>query len=354
MGIVRLKMHCKGVRRGNVAAGERGGYGMTDKAWTSVLCVVSMAALLAAGCSGPGVDIAAIQPVGLQTIASDHISAVVLLKSWLNILYPSADGAGPCEPERHYERNPDGSIHFWGTNSDCSVYDHTTQADGSGQGTITFSDGSVAHFTWSAVTIVNGVMSQDVHQEFPDGVTLDFTFSIDPNPPDYGQSWTGSALMAKGQQMDYTMVRLPDKVDHLHVDLPDGSALDVRIPLTTAPGVRYWPIFDPGASGHFNAPGGERLDFALSGEDDYWSHWTFDTADGTSGVFELDEDFGGAGNLTRDGSVMAALLWQQDGTGTLSLVDAGAVDVTPSAAACDFQIDRWVASIAAMGPAPMY
>ncbi len=75
---------------------------------------------------------------------------------------------------------------------------------------------------------------------------------------------------------------------------------------------------------------------------------------GAQGTFALGEDFEGTGRLERDGQVAGALRWQPNGDGTLDVVGAGSAEVTPSAAARDFQVDRWIATIAAMGPMPIY
>ena len=75
---------------------------------------------------------------------------------------------------------------------------------------------------------------------------------------------------------------------------------------------------------------------------------------GIEGTFTLDEGFAGIGRLERDGHLAAAFRWQSGGAGVLDILGAGSAEITPSGAACDFQVDRWIATVAAMGPAPTY
>jgi len=207
-------------------------------------------------------------------------------------------------------------------------------------------------------------MSQDVELTLHDGTRLGYHWEMDTTRLDCPQSWVGWAILAPGPagsgsagksgRLDWTLQRVVLDEDHLHLDLGDGSALDAQIPLQQALGAAYWPVFDPGGTGHFTSTAGVGFDFGISGEDDTWDTWAFTAGDGTRGSFSLGEDLAGNGTLTRNGAVVGALRWPADGFGTLDLVDAGSVEVAPSAAALDFQVDRWVANMAAMGPMPMY
>lgn len=187
-----------------------------------------------------------------------------------------------------------------------------------------------------------------------DGTRLEYNLSVDYAPEDMPQTWAGSATLADGRGMGFVLNRSVDGEDHLVLALPDGSRLEVGVPLTTVLGAAYWPRFADGASGAFRGASGAELNFTLSGGGQRWDRWEFTCSDGTEGAFTLGADFGGSGQLTSGETIVGALGWLPTGSGTLDLVAAASAEVVPSAAARDFQIDRWVSTIAAMGPAPMY
>lgn len=319
------------------------------------LCSVLAMVLLTGGCSGPGVAVNAIQQADLRALAADHVSAVLLLKGWLRIMYvKNAPGGGECEQQINRQRLPGGVVHLWGTMSDCTQFDYTVQADGSGVGLLVWPDGGVEELTWTPPVWNGLVHTVDIDRVLPDGTRLDFS-----NTADFGQAGTPSSMvgevtLADGRSMDFALHRLTMGDDRLRLQMPDGSVLDATIPTTAVEYAVHWPIFSPGGSGWFSGAAGDRLDFTFSGESEGWDRWVATAADGTRGEFELGEGLAGNGNLTRNGQVLGALRWFVDGLGTLDLLDAGSAEVAPSAAARDFQIDRWVSNIAAMGPAPMY
>lgn len=312
------------------------------------------AVLFSAGCSGPGVTAASVRGASVQEIAADHLSAVLLVKSWFKILYQKAGEGGDCEPTFNFEDLPDGSFRMWGTNSDCSEYDWTIHLDESGTGTLTSPDGSSVTMTWGVPVWVGGVVTQDVEEAYGDGARIAYTIIADFDAPGTPQTWDGTATLPDGRAMTFLLNRVDEVEDRLTLALPDGSELEVRVPLTWAPGAPFWPVFSKGANGTFTAPSTNKLDFQLSAEGERWDRWRFASSDGYEGAFTLGEDLDGSGQLTEGGRIVAALRWHATGLGTLDLLAAGSAEVTPSAAARDFQIDQWVATVAAMGPAPMY
>jgi hypothetical protein len=130
--------------------------------------------------------------------------------------------------------------------------------------------------------------------------------------------------------------------------------LNARIPVEAVEGAAFWPRFEEGAIGAYRSGKGAHLDFTVNGRDDIWDTWTLAAADGTNGIFTLGDQFAGSGTLSRDGTPIGALRWPELGAGALDLVAAGTTAVGPSAAARDFQMDRWISNIAAMGPMPVY
>ena len=322
-------------------------------AWVApIVAVVALGVMLTGGCSGPGVDVAQVQSADLQDLAANNVSAVVLVRSWVSVLYAEANKEGGCDQVFEFELLPDGSIHMWGTNSDCSTYDYIQDGSGAGSGTITYPDGVVRELSWSAPRMDGGYTTQDIRQTFRDGTVLDYTFGGVFNSGIGTRE--GTAVLPDGRSMDYSHTRDLAGTDDLRLGLPDGSSLQMHVPFGGSFQNGYFADFDQGATGAFTAADGSRLDFDVSGTGDRGETWRMTGPGGTEGTFALGEDFEGTGRLERDGQVACALRWQPDGDGILDMVDAGSAEVTPSAAARDFQVDRWISTIAAMGPAPMY
>jgi len=318
----------------------------------SVLAAGLVGALVAVGCSGPGVTIATIQSADLQDIAADNVSAVLLARSWINVLYDQDIKGGPCQRDSDWEVLSDGSAHTWGTNSDCSTYDYVDTIVNGGHGTILYPDGTSSHITWSLPRRDGPHVAQDIFNELSDGTQLDFTYGTERDS-DISQR-VGSAILTDGRKMDFVLTHDRAGLDVLALDLPDGSAMQLRTPFTGRGRDPLLPDFGTGATGTFTPPAGQPLDFAIDGTADRGEIWNVSAPDGTEGRFTLGDDFTGSGQITRDGQLQGALRWQASGDGTLDLLAAGSAEVTPSAAARDFQVDRWINTVAAMGPMPRY
>lgn len=321
------------------------------------LIIVATAAVLLAGCSGAGAPPADVRGESVQTLASDQVSAAMLFAAWSGMLYVNSAGEA-TQPVR--TPLPDGSLEFTGTNSDGSVYRwvilHPRDASSPGHGAITWPDGTTYTSEWDA-----DVWSEDysyltshVRDTFPNGSRLECQIISDyTDPEQYHGVWDGAALTAKGSKMQFHLDRVDLKQDKLTLNLPDGAALEVVVPLTMGATGGAWPRFADGATGTYQAAGGPLLRLGVKGAD-RWTKWTLTAPDGTTGEFTLDAAMLGQGHLARAGQTLAALGWNADWLGTLGLLGSGQQQVTPSAAARDFQINRWVANGAAMGPMPMY
>jgi len=327
---------------------------MSVRSCRTISLMATLVILVVGGCSGPGQTPGELTGATTQSVAAEHVSAVLLAKSWLAILYPPPGGGGSCEPVQNYEFLPDGSMRITGTNSDCTQFDYLQKPDMSGEGTITTPGGKTSTTEWTAPTYTAGGMSHHIRKVMADGPVLDLDYSMDWSRAGTPQTRKGTATLTDGRTMQFTHVRAQDVEDKLAVTLPDGSQLELTIPLTSATGAIYWPVFSQGAPGVFTAPSGRQFDFTIAGADDMWKTWTFASSDGREGTFSLGEGLIGSGRLREHGDIIGALSWVSQGVGTLDLVDAGSAQVIPSAAARDFQLDRWISSIAALGPAPMY
>ncbi|NSW56488.1 MAG: hypothetical protein HPY44_10765 [Armatimonadetes bacterium] len=312
------------------------------------------------GCSGSGQPVQEVTGQSYKSLATDHLSAVVTVRSWFNIMHQKLGvGAaqGGCTPTYFEEQLPDGSTHAWGTTSDCIQYDYVLRPDESGSGTHTRPDGSQTQLQWTTPVWEGDKVTYHTTETLWTGGTLDYDFSIDFSVPTSLQSWDGYAQLPNTQRMQFRVVRTQEVDDKLWVTLPDGAMLYVTVPTAPADGTSYWPVFSSGATGTYTGPSGRTLDFTILGDDasERWQKWVFQGSDGSSGSFNLGADLLGSGTLTDGTQVIGALNWQAGAmTGILDLLAADTTEVTPSAAARDFQIDRWITNMAAMGPAPMY
>jgi len=331
--------------------------------WVAIAGVLIWAALLG-GCSGAGVPVADVRGDDLRAMAEDHLSAVLLFRSWTNVLHrrmPQADAEGTgtaqgCATALDTEILGDGSTHMWGTNSDCSVFDYITTIDNITTGFIEWPNGMRMDGIWYAPGFddTGTLASQHAVVTFEDGTQLDYVHSVDMVTPLSPQIMDGSARRRDGQEMDFWLSRTQNAEDHLIIDLPDGAQMEIRIPLQAMPGTLYWPVFEAGATGTYANGAGPPLDFEVRGEDDEWNMWRFEAGDGTVGTFAVGEEFGGTGQLLQGDNPIAGLRWDAPTTGTLDIVAATTWQVSPSAAARDFQVDQWIANAIALNPTPMY
>jgi len=331
----------------------------------ALLIAVALAVvLMVAGCSGAGVAAGDVRGDAVRTTAEDHLSAVLLFRSWTNVLHrriPQPDGpeAGTsqgCAPELNFEFLEDGSMRMWGTNSDCSVFEYITAADQTTTGFIEWPNGMRMDGVWYPAefdeTFTNS--SQRAVITFEDGMQLDYVYSTNIVTPLSPQIMDGVARRPDGQQMDFRLSRTQNLEDYLVIDLPDGAHMETHVPLQAVPGTLYWPVFEAGATGTYTSGTGRQLGFGLLGQDDRWETWEFEGGGNTTGAFTLSDGFGGAGQLMDGNDIVAALRWADPSAGTLDILAATTWQVTPSAAARDFQIDQWIANGAALNPMPMY
>jgi hypothetical protein len=337
--------------------------------WTELLILGVLGVGLAImGCSGAGAPAVQVRGASVQTLAQDNLSAVLLVRSWFNMLHTKAPGLGAsavrpcavCTPVDNTEHLPDGSARSRGTWSDCGEYDYTQGADGSGQGSAHWPDGRRQDISWSAPTYVGAVYHGTLDERFGDGTHFVFEMTIDFGQYPAPQTWAGTGTLADGRTMNFVLARragaeTPGE-DHITLSLPDGSSLDVRVPLTSVVGALFWPMFDRGARGTFTDPGGATIRFVMTGDKatDRWTRWALTAPDGTTGAFTFTDGLSASGQLYRGGKVVGALRWDTAVQGTLDLLDTAAQDIGPSKAARDFEMGRWFSNAAAMGPAPMY
>jgi hypothetical protein len=330
----------------------------------AAVCLTAAASLLAllGGCSGTG---APAEPSGLadlRAVAADHVTALLMVERWLRALYPgSIEGAvATCTSSRE-ERpllpgDPIGARRYHFTYPDCTTNDALLLPDGSGSQEFTYTDNMTKSVTWDPVVRTGTLREIHLHEIVREGAdvtaeldyTLSFRMGVD------GTRRLGTARLPDGRETAFDHAR-DEQRDRLEVRPYDGSRLSVETPLEHLPGGDYRPLVAQGSAGTYEAPGGRRLTFELSGSaGGRWERWSFQSETGIVGRFGLDPDFSGSGRLQDGPRTVATLSWSADGEGDLAPVGAVAVDVSPSAAARDFAIDRWIRNIAALGPMPVY
>lgn len=326
------------------------------------LGAILVVAVLLGGCSGSGVKVARLTDTGVHALAADTLSAVQLFYGWLGVLYERiADAPAPDV----FEVLPDGTIHIVGTFSDGGRYEYFIQPDAlaTTHGTIRWPDGTT--FTTDSTTewAADGLSATNhIVNSYPNGAAIDTVIVDDFHDPGglYHGTWDGTARMPGGAAMHFMLDRRQGDRDELRLELPDGSVMTLHVPTRgDLPNRGDWPRFADGATGTFAAPGRGTSQIRIGAQaqpdgEGVWNRWQFTAADGTIGDFALETSSAGTGQLQQGGSPVGALRWTADALGTLDLLGAGVQEVTPSAAARDFRLDKWVRNTALLGPAPMY
>ena len=311
-------------------------------------------ALCLAGCSGAGAPASQVSGAGVQSLATDQLSAVALVRDWSRLLYTQQESP----PVFHWKIFPDNSSHIWGTESDGGVFTFFQQVGGQGSGSLQWPSGESCHYYWSAPVFTASTDTQVSHINFGDGARFDFSMVLAFTAAGYPQTWEGSAQLADGRTARFNLTRLqpgpgvPGQ-DLLVIRLPDGSVLRLKIPTQSTQSSSFWPIYASGADGSFTT-GSHRLTFHLSGSGSQWDNWRFTTSAGARGSFSLNADFSGAGTISQGSALSGSLQWTPDTSGSLSLLGSATAAVSPSAVARAFEINRWISHVAQLGPCPEY
>ncbi len=337
------------------------------KAWrvASTMIAAGVSCVLLCGCSGVGVPPEEVRGGSIQAAAGDHLSAALLVRSWLNVLYGSG-GASAAASRREpvgstsfdFEVLPDGTLHAWGALEDGSVFDQWSYPSGAGSWRQDWPDHTSMTSEWDAPTVTDISYAVSVREKRRDGTRLDYaycmTFGLDGDT----HRWDGEAILSDLRRMHYSVLRSSDE-DQVVVALADGSDLNMRVPIGYVQTVGLELDYAEGLAGAFRAADGATQTFRVTGERGTWTQWEFAGSGGVDGRFVLGENLAGSGQLLQGGTVVGAFRWQAEAgrvpptfMGVLDLFSVAAPAVAPSAAARDFQIDRWVSSISELGPHP--
>ena len=326
----------------------------------AVHAVVLLSALAAGchlvGCSGAGTPAAPGDLAALRMLAADHVSAVLLLSQWLPLLYPPPEPPGRCSPSfvilPPQPGDPSGSMRFYITLSDCTEVSGFQLADHSGHERVLRPDGLKRRMTWSAPRLVDAWKTQDVTQTFWDGTRMEYENGYDTTSPVYDHYYRGSLTRSDGQAMDFSHDRNLNR-DRLTLALVDRSELTLEVPLHSTPAEVYWPAFTRPAQGAYAGSRSGGFSLNMRGQRGAgWKRLATATPDGISGDFALGPDLSGAGRFRRGSEVLAAFRWDATGAGRLDPILGPSSPASPSSAARDLAIDRWIQHLADLGPFP--
>jgi len=325
---------------------------------TLIICALTGAiagALVLGGCSGAGVSAFDATGGSLQTLAADHLAALVLVRSWLVALhYRAPEEDESCEDSFTREELPDGSVHWVGTHRDCTTYDYILRPDNSGEGTWWLADGRRIIIVQGPLTQEGRVYTVESTKTFWDGMVLQQRVVSDFSQPVIVITSTGTATLGDGRSMEFRVVQRAREHEDILLELPDGSRCEYRVPLVFSDGSNWSLDYSRDVAGRYVGPTGVGLDFTVSGAGSRWARWSLTGTDGVTGEFTLDPQYAGDGTLSEDGEVVGALHWDTSGRGGLDLLTAESAEVSPTGAALDFAIDRWIENAALLGPSPIY
>jgi len=328
---------------------------------TLTLALCAALPCLLAGCSGTGAPAVPGSVTELQALATDHLTCLFLVKTWFSILHhpprPAKPPPGPCTPGTIVlppePGDPPGTTRRQRTDAGCTVLVSVLFPDGSGQVTVTRPPGRVTHTTFEAAYTEGEWMKQELVQRFWDGTEMTYQIGLRLASPDNEQYWEGDLALQDGRAMQFRIDRQL-YLDEVRVDLPDHSHLEVSAPVTPA-GDPAWPVFTEPATGRFVGPDGDEQTFRLwSTGPEKWQQWAITAAEGVTGHFTLGDGLSGSGQIRQAGTLLGTLAWDAAGEGLLTPTQAAALPVSPSGAARDFAIDRWIGSLAELGPSPRY
>ncbi|MBM3498639.1 MAG: hypothetical protein FJX74_08190 [Armatimonadetes bacterium] len=319
--------------------------------------VVLLSVVTLGGCSGAGAPARSARLGTLEAVARDHLTALLHVKRWLAILYPTPP-KNPCQTSaqrlKRQPGDPPGSTRMRLRLSDCTEIDVFQLADGSGSQEVTFPDGQQKTVRWGVARREPGWVKQDVDETLWDGHRLRYEVGISTAGAPYDRYEEGRATLADGHSMQFRHDRNLNR-DAVDLQPNNGSELRFEVPLQSVAGAPFRPVHETGIAGALSHGAGYTHTFAVLGTDaEGWTNWALSAPDGITGSFRLDGELAGSGTLSERGKLVALLTWSADGQGTLTPIGGPDVEVGASAAARAFQVDQWIRNIAALGPSPMY
>jgi len=317
------------------------------------VCVVALlTAVLVGSSEGRASDPVATVP--------GQVAAAVYVQEWGQILWGLVTSQTGTQPASWGDPifNPDGSITQTFSAADGTQAVFTFFPDGSVRIDMTLPDGATQTISQSppvfdgvSVTTTNWTVTSNR------GLAVNYSSAVD----DRGTWWdmsddttqlSGSAVLPGGVTQTFTALTAAGRTD-LQSAQSDGSTFTLSVPLAFPDYVL--PDFSQVTSGTYADPN-LSTSFTLTSTPANpfrWAALLFDLGGGYAGVFSLNSDFSGFGQLEDSlQSVLALASWTQDGDVHVYLLTGQDFHMGPAGAALDFLRYRWETLTALLGPAP--
>jgi len=328
-----------------------------------------LVAMLLGGCGGAGKPVGNVQSATLEQMAEDNLTSVLLVRTWSRILYVQTTPEQALTVVKEYWDPPTNHKikRRYFTYPSGATNDMHHNLDGSGYGTYT-KNGQVSTYSWTPVIDVDdGVTdtrTRTMEESYPNGLKLSYTMAEMWPYSNFGITTIdkqGTMTLPDGRALLFHFHSVCDSdtfigSDEYTLRLPNsGPTLKVSVPTVFDFNLGWWvPRTQSLAEGVFTSSSGQAAQIKITGASSVWSQWEYTAPDSTHGVFKLGDEMAGGGNLEKNGTLVGVLNWDADINGTLNQTGLGAVDVTPLASAWDFAMDRWLAAVSRLSPAPIY
>lgn len=325
-------------------------YRRTNGVWLAV--ATASVILTLAGCSGAGAPAQNVAGDTAQQTATLQMTALQLLRGWLQILYPPpATSTMSVEVDQVNETT-------WrarGTDSWGHPFEYYSRADGSGWGHWYTAPEMEVHGVWTKdEEIAPSVLRKHVHYRYP-GMDLVFVVTADYSGGGFAPTvQEGTEKLSDGRMLDFRYETIPEVEETVSLKLRgDGPEVFVRVPIDFVVDVGFRPRPGQPATGTAKQGGGG-LQLAFSGNDGVWSQLETSSPGGLTGSFQLGDHMTGSGQMRQGAEVFGALNWPESLLGRLQLVSTQNFEVSPMAAARDLSIERWLARASGLGPASVF
>jgi hypothetical protein len=293
-----------------------------------------------------------------------QVSTALHIQQWGQILWGLVTSQTGTEVPQFDDPvfNPDGSVTQSFTAADGTEVTLTGFPDGSAHLDILYPGGTTQSVSQS-VPSFDGVSLTvtDWHVVSSEGLTVDYTSFVDDRGTIFDMSdditqLLGSSVLPDNITQDFSVLTAGG-VTEVQSTQSDGSTFTLSVPLSFPQFML--PDFSQDATGTYAAPG-FRADFVLTSTPPNPSRWAAILSDfggGVTGVFSLNSDFSGFGQLYESRAwgedVLAALVsWTQDGETHVYLLSGQDRYMGPAGAALDYLTHRWQTLTALLAPAP--
>lgn len=320
-----------------------------------VILLMTVMLVLAGGCGGGGVG--STKAKTASTYLDDQATLSALLVHWLPIVFSGAyreDYTPQCPVEEllfetYWEDEVLVTHRRW-RQSDCGVVEvfQRDYPDGlySLDETIVYPDGTRYAMTQTQEWADNAVLAH-TQITFRNEARLSSTTIIywEPGMPMTDEE--GTLTLPNGRRMQFQKTRWGEK-DDLTLLSGEGWRFNASFPCQ---GLLQMPDTSRAAQGSLQTPRGT-TDFTLTGSGEGWTTLSTSSGDITGSFVFGRGPISGQGTVRSGSQVTATVSWDAAGNLRATYADGTSAVYTPSAAARDFMIDRWLWQLGDYGPNP--